>query len=180
MKTCLLIATLVAAGTLALPATVQARPKAVSLPEFRTNVSLLVATRSNNAAINAVANLLRRSLPTAPARIVPFNSIANNGLRHAIRANLRSRAVVKLAQTLGLSYFRGKVRYNPNDRRFLLSIRQLVRSLPASQRTTPVLNQIVASLTRLNQIKHGSAEDLQALVAFVYAAAGLPAPPPVS
>jgi hypothetical protein len=32
----------------------------------------------------------------------------------------------------------------------------------------------------LNQIKHGSAEDLQALVAFVYAAAGLPAPPPVS
>lgn len=175
MKTRLL-ALLAAAGTLWLPAITHA---AVTRAEFQTNISLIIATKKGNAAVNAIAGLLKRSIAQSPTLLVPFNTLANNAIKKIVKTPLRGKAVSALIQAEGLVYFKGRNTYNPDDPKFRAAIRTLIRTLPASQRTEIVVAQIAAGLTRLNRIKGGTDVDLQSLIAFVYTSAGLP-PPPVS
>lgn len=175
MKTRLL-ALLAFAGTLWLPATTHA---AVTRAEFQTNISLIIATKKGNAAVNSIAGLLKRSIATSPTLLVPFNTLANNAIKKIVKTPLRGKAVTALIQAEGLVYFKGRNTYNPDDPKFRAALRTLIRTLPASQRTEIVIAQIAVGLTRLNRIKGGSEADLQSLVTFVYTTAGLP-PPPVS
>jgi hypothetical protein len=175
MKTRLL-ALLAAAGTLWLPAIAHA---AVTRAEFQTNISLIIATKKGNAAVNAIAGLLKRSIAQSPTLLVPFNTLANNAIKKIVKTPLRGKAVTALIQAEGLVYFKGRNPYNPDDPKFRAAIRTLIRTLPASQRTEIVVAQIAAGLTRLNRIKGGTDADLQSLIALVYSSAGLP-PPPVS
>jgi hypothetical protein len=168
------------AALLALATVLPTPARAAFTPaEFNQQLQVIKETRKGNAAISAVAALLRRATLASPNNLVAFNRLANNALKTLLKPNLRGKADVALIKAMGLVFFRGRIPYDPTNPKFQTALRTLVATLPPTQRTDAVLVQIFTGLKQLNAIKGGSVQDLQFLADLVYSAAGLP-PPTVS
>lgn len=149
----------------------------LSKREFARNLREAVGNKRGNGAILAVVRELKEGLAEKPKAAAAFTRLSNNALRRLVNPNQRSKAAAALVKALGVSYFRGPNRYDPEDPVFHGILVALVNSLPAELKTDQGIAPIISGLTKLNKIRKGSPEDLQLLVDLVRSTAGLPAIP---
>jgi hypothetical protein len=170
-----------AAVAIALAITPSSFAAKLSPGQFTAGVKAAVGTKTGTAAYKAAAKYFKKALSDKNNKknVIAYTTSVIAVLKKPVASSLQVKARASLADALTQGYFTG-LAYNPQDAKFVTSLKKLITTLPGSLKTAATAQAIATPLLNYNTKKGGGAADINFINDTVYNAAGQKPPTPVS
>lgn len=149
--------------------------------QFTAGLKTAIGTKTGTAAYKAAAKFYKTALSDKNNKknVIAYTTSVIAALKKPVASSLQVKARAALADALTQGYFT-KLTYNPEDAKFVSSLKKLITTLPGSLKTTATAQAIAAPVLSYNTKKGGGATGINFINDTVYNAAGQPTPPPAS
>jgi len=170
-----------AAVAIALVITPSSFAVTLSPGQFTAGVKAAVGTKTGTAAYKAAAKYFKTALsdPKNKKNVISYTTSVIAALKKPVASSLQVKARASLADALTQGYFT-KLAYNPQDAKFVTSLKKLITTLPGSLKTSAAAQTIATPVLNYNTKKGGGATGINFINDTIYNAAGQTPPKPVS
>jgi hypothetical protein len=149
--------------------------------QFTAGLKTAIGTKTGTSAYKAAAAFYKKALADKNNKknVIAYTTSVIAALKKPVASSLQIKARASLADALTQGYFT-KLTYNPQDAKFVTSLKKLITTLPASLKSSTAAQTIATPVLNYNTKKGGGAAGINFINDTIYNAAGQQPPPPKS